>query len=142
MTENVNRADISMFEALQADQHIKTGVSQMAVFNDLNAVKTVVTQYKEKSKLYESLRREYEETYRKSEEMCRKLDKASEKARAEEFALQDKCWDALRMEVDRINKIEDATARKQEGAKIKTAAGEWRTVDERFYGYVTKNIKD
>jgi hypothetical protein len=40
-----NRADIGMFEALQADQHAKTGISQMAVFNDLNAVKNTIVRY-------------------------------------------------------------------------------------------------
>jgi hypothetical protein len=40
-----NRADISMFDALQANQHTKTDVSQMAVFNDLNAVKAASDKY-------------------------------------------------------------------------------------------------
>jgi hypothetical protein len=35
---NPNRADISVFENIQADQHDKTGMSQMTVFNDSQAV--------------------------------------------------------------------------------------------------------
>jgi hypothetical protein len=35
MTNNNNIADISVFESLQSDQHTKTGVSQMAVFNEI-----------------------------------------------------------------------------------------------------------
>ncbi|MDR2170521.1 MAG: hypothetical protein LBP59_10300, partial [Planctomycetaceae bacterium] len=31
--KNQNVADISVFESLQADQHAKTGMSQMSVFN-------------------------------------------------------------------------------------------------------------
>jgi hypothetical protein len=50
-----NRADIGMFETLQADQHAKTGVSQMAVFNkvaDCNGdVKEALDAIKEMEKL-------------------------------------------------------------------------------------------
>jgi vacuolar-type H+-ATPase subunit I/STV1 len=35
-----------MFESLQANQHAKTGVSQMAVFNDLDAVKAARQKWK------------------------------------------------------------------------------------------------
>jgi uncharacterized protein (DUF3084 family) len=55
MTNN-NLADISAFESLQANQHVQTGMSQMAVFNDVNAVRSAVQKYadlkKEDSSLY------------------------------------------------------------------------------------------
>ena len=36
MDMNMNLADISMFESLQSDQHNRTNMNQMSVFNDLN----------------------------------------------------------------------------------------------------------
>jgi hypothetical protein len=43
---NQSIADISIFESLQSDQHARTGVSQMSVFNDLAAVKGLADKYK------------------------------------------------------------------------------------------------
>jgi hypothetical protein len=43
---NNNVADISAFESIQSEQHIKTGMSSMSVFNDLNKVKDLAVKYK------------------------------------------------------------------------------------------------
>jgi hypothetical protein len=51
-----SKADISTFESLQANQHAKTGVSQMAVFNDVNAIKTLYKEELEARKLFEQAR--------------------------------------------------------------------------------------
>jgi hypothetical protein len=59
MTGNGNRADISMFETLQANQHTKTGVSQMAVFNDLNAVKAASDKFYRVAKAFDAFERKF-----------------------------------------------------------------------------------
>lgn len=57
---NPNRADISVFENIQADQHDKTGMSQMTVFNDSQAVcnsrwtQHIVRETKSIDKLYQN----------------------------------------------------------------------------------------
>ncbi|MDR2116771.1 MAG: hypothetical protein LBP87_10380 [Planctomycetaceae bacterium] len=43
---NNNLADISTFESIQSDQHAKTGMSSMSVFNDLNKVKDLSVKFK------------------------------------------------------------------------------------------------
>jgi hypothetical protein len=117
-----NRANISTFETLQANQHAQTGVSQMAVFNDLNALKTAVARYKTTNKQFKSLKREREEADRKWTQVIKK-------AQDNWYAVRHKCADSIEAEVTRVNKIEDAVVRKQEASKLRTVVSDFTTYD-------------
>jgi hypothetical protein len=91
---NNNLADISQFESLQSDQHNRTNMSQMAVFNDVADIKKAAERVSKAAQ---------QEIATKSES-----DKAVQ-------ALTD----ALRQEHKRISGIADATDRDKEKQQLK-----------------------
>jgi hypothetical protein len=121
------RADISMLESLQANQNDKTGMSQMAVFNDRNAVKAA------SSKIIKD-RVEHNEIYRKAhfalldqkeaaEEKINKdinkqydiLKKEYEKREADIMShAKNVLLPEVKKEADRISTINDPTERSKE----------------------------
>jgi hypothetical protein len=133
-----NRADIGMFESLQSNQHAKTGVSQMAVFNDLNAVKAELLK---QNKLYEKmavLKKASEGEYtqvekqinaRREEEMSQlrrsthpdvpKTKEWHKSTDESEQYLKTVVVDVLKKEVDRINSIEKPTERVKEATALR-----------------------
>jgi hypothetical protein len=76
---NQNVADISLFENLQAEQHDRTGMSQMGVFNSThfdNYMK-VADDYKKSTMLVISTRADYKKSllkYNKANDTLRKLE--------------------------------------------------------------------
>jgi septal ring factor EnvC (AmiA/AmiB activator) len=106
-----------MFELLQANQHTKTGVSQMAVFNDLNAVKSAVAEYKATSQAHREAHNKYDTAIRKLE--------------AERERVTNKTWQAIRdakkdiikvsqQEALRINGLPDISQQKKEAAQLRS----------------------
>ncbi|MDR1268906.1 MAG: hypothetical protein LBK82_05225 [Planctomycetaceae bacterium] len=86
---NNNLADISMFESLQANQHAQTGISQMAVFNDLNTLKSLVTKTIDADKKFDAaqayfLKLDRINSPRREESKIMDAERVSDKA-ADEF---------------------------------------------------------
>jgi hypothetical protein len=91
--KNQNTADISAFESLQADQHAKTGVSSIGVFNSPADVKNVIQHYVKTRVQQEDAIDTLADAY---DDLERLLDK----------------------EAKRINSIDDAIIRKNEAKEI------------------------
>jgi hypothetical protein len=84
MTNN-NLADISAFESLQSDQHNRTNMSSMSVFNEVTAsdVTKLTRELEDTAKKALEARRAAWKAYQKAEELVKKAKTK------EEFALLD-----------------------------------------------------
>jgi prophage DNA circulation protein len=105
-----NRADISMFESMQANQHAKTGVSQMAVFNDLNALKAATDKYTSVAKAFNDKYLNVEKQIQALYDERSNLDNNSVTTGQE----AKRCMDAFDKEVVRIASIPDEQLKQKE----------------------------
>jgi phage terminase small subunit len=104
---NSNLADISAFEQLQTNQHTQTGVSQMAVFNDVNSLKKQIDEYIKRRDLAQQ-----------------RMDE-SNRLQRESKILSKTITSEIRKEYEVARKIEDKTKRDEAIAAIET-------LDEKF----------
>jgi hypothetical protein len=132
---NNNLADISMFESLQSDQHNRTDMSSMSVFNDIREAVDLGNKYVKCVKgaiAAEKARIEYEfasKRYRTQTEdpkvaaLLRGLEKKAKSNPAYDpnDALA-KFESAVAKEVKQIRAIADPVTRKQKAAQFKTEA--------------------
>jgi phosphoenolpyruvate carboxylase len=129
-----NRADISMFESLQADQHTKTAMNQMAVFNDLNAVKGILKTAEQKVKQVEKLYEKYDifsDSVTKKQEELNKLvaedyrqGQVCETARElTDMWLRDNVIQEIKKEVERINDLNDHATKVKDAKSLEQAIG-------------------
>jgi hypothetical protein len=126
-----------MFEVLQADQHAKTGVSQMAVFNDLNAVVAAKNAYLQAcNNTHKKAEEHYkmEKTIADFEEKRKIKNGELQQASREDTICGRKFFNLLDAEVAQINSITDNETRKQRAMQLKAEAVKGMdTVYERDY---------
>ncbi|MDR2706480.1 MAG: hypothetical protein LBC02_11935 [Planctomycetaceae bacterium] len=87
--ENQNIADISIFESIQTEQHKRTDMSQMSVFNDAASVKRAIDEEQKQGKqlddLYRTLKKteqDYNKAIKETQDKVAKLKSEYEKETA------------------------------------------------------------
>jgi hypothetical protein len=132
-----NLADISTFESLQENQHNRTNMSSMSVFNDMRSIesmhKQMVDLETQREKASNDVVKKQLQIYKAETELTA-LKKAHDELRYKMRAVNVRCVDEVRAEVDRINKMPDDKQRQEEADRLRKVA-EKIEEDVNLFGY-------